>query len=236
MKKKILITGAGSDIGLMTALEFIKKDHFVYLNIRNIRSKKLCLQFLNKHEVNSSRYKFYIGDISNNNFVEKMFGKIKDTNGYLDLLINNAAIIDNKSSKMDINNFKKIFTVNFFGILNCCIKFLKIKQKKTKMIINISSDVALRGSYNLPAYAASKAAIDNTILSLSKLFDKSNLFSVILNPVQTKKTIKNLRKSKKKLNRSIMPHKVAKGLYSLFYNHKSYSNVRIIQFKDIKKI
>ena len=28
------------------------------------------------------------------------------------------------------------------------------------MIINISSDVALRGSYNLPAYAASKAAIN----------------------------------------------------------------------------
>ena len=47
------------------------------------------------------------------------------------------------------------------------MKFFKINKK---MIINISSDVSLRGSFNYPAYASSKAAIDNTTKSFSKIF------------------------------------------------------------------
>ncbi len=228
MNKNILIIGGGSDIGKALAIKFLKKDHKVVINIKNKKSRKEYLVLLKKNRINHKKYRIVVGDIKNHNFINNLLNFTKKENFYPRLMINNAAVTDNIKKKLNLKNFSDVFKVNMFGILNCCLEYLKSKKEKRKIIINISSDVSIRGSFNNPAYAASKAAIDNIVLSLNKIFKNSSVFSIILGPVKTKKT-------KNKLNQKnfILPNQVADKIYVLFKRNKFFLNKKLINFNKI---
>ena len=56
-----------------------------------------------------------------------------------------------------LKNYYDIFGTNFWSF-KYLIKLFKKSQKGSKQIINISSIVVTKGSYNFPAYASSKIA------------------------------------------------------------------------------
>ena len=92
---------------------------------------------------------------------------------------------------------------NFYGHLEIVKNFINFSKVKKK-IFNISSDVTIYGSKNLPAYAASKSAFENVLKSLSKTADKKNfeIFSLTCGPVLTDKILKtkSTRWIKKNIN------------------------------------
>ena len=85
-----------------------------------------------------------------------MFKKIFKKYDKIDLLVNNAAKTDIKNNKLKLKNYYDVFDTNFFGTLNTSLNYLKQYQKESKYIINISSIVVTKGSYNFPAYSSQK--------------------------------------------------------------------------------
>jgi len=188
MKKNIkiaLITGSNSSIGISIAKMLVKQDYFVYMNfnknthlIKNLKDAKI------------SKIR---ADISKTSNIRRMFGKIKKKHNFINLLVLNATRLDERKKKLIFQkaNYNKVLETNFFGHLEVVRNFIDFSKVKKK-IFNISSDVSMYGSKNLPAYAASKSAFENILKSLSKTIDERSLeiFSFICGPVLTDKIFK----------------------------------------------
>lgn len=200
MKKNIktaLVTGSNSSIGVSITEMLIKQGYFVYMNfnknshlIKNIKNEKILK---------------IRADISKTNGIKSIFKKIRRNHNFLNLLVLNATRLDGKEKNIFFKkrNYKKVLETNFYGHLEIVKNFINFSKVKKK-IFNISSDVTLYGSKNLPAYAASKSAFENVLKSLSKTADKKNfeIFSLTCGPVLTDKILKtkSTRWIKKNIN------------------------------------
>ena len=146
MKKVVVITGASSGIGELTGKMFQDRGYDV-INIS--RSKSL--------------FNDYTGDISDSQSLMKIFKDIKEKYKSIDILINNAGYgMSGITEFLDLQECRKIFDVNYFGLLNTVQLALPLMKKGGK-IINISSAMALFPVPFRAIYGASKSAV----LSLS---------------------------------------------------------------------
>ena len=200
MKKNIktaLVTGSNSSIGVSITEMLIKQGYFVYMNfnknshlIKNIKNEKILK---------------IRADISKTNGIKSIFKKIRRNHNFLNLLVLNATRLDGKEKNIFFKkrNYKKVLETNFYGHLEIVKNFINFSKVKKKNF-NISSDVTIYGSKNLPAYAASKSAFENVLKSLSKTADKKNfeIFSLTCGPVLTDKILKtkSTRWIKKNIN------------------------------------
>ncbi len=93
--------------------------------------------------------------------VKKAAKEIIEKNNNIEILVNNAGIIDTFLFQMTTEkNLKKIFEVNFFSQMIFTQLIVKGMMKNKKgNIVNISSSAAIDGNYGRSSYAASKAAI-----------------------------------------------------------------------------
>lgn len=234
MKKIALITGGSSDIGIATAIRFMQEDYFVVINIRKNIYKKIILTKLKNKFILNKDFVIYTADISNFISCNKMFEQVKIKYGKINSLINNASVTDDLKKKNDIKEFKRIFDTNYFGTLNCIFNIISQSDSIKRNIVNLSSENSKRGSLNLPAYASSKAAIDNITLSFSSILAKNNIRinSILPSTVLTKKIIseKKIAKIKKKLpmNRLAQPKEIASIIFWLCNDESSYVSGTLI--------
>tara|TARA_B110000003_G_scaffold225016_1_gene225677 strand:- start:22425 stop:23168 length:744 start_codon:yes stop_codon:yes gene_type:complete len=93
--------------------------------------------------------------------VKKAAKEIIEKNKNIEILVNNAGIIDTYLFQMTTEkNLKKMFEVNFFSQMIFTQLIVKGMMKNKKgNIVNISSSAAIDGNYGRSSYAASKAAI-----------------------------------------------------------------------------
>ncbi|MBI5324246.1 MAG: SDR family NAD(P)-dependent oxidoreductase [Ignavibacteriae bacterium] len=89
------------------------------------------------------------------------------TFGGIDIAILNAGISGSEFiDRMDIEKFRHIFEVNFFGIINGFNALLPIMKKQGYgQIIGIGSLADFRGAAGVSAYSSSKAALSNFLES-----------------------------------------------------------------------
>jgi 3-oxoacyl-[acyl-carrier protein] reductase len=163
----IVITGVSRGIGFHLAKEFLKdSEHKVYGISRDTKKMEDL-----KNE--SSGNFMSIGcDITDNNSLKTAAYEIEKTSdGKLDILINNAGLLINKSfTELTNENWKEIYDVNVFGLVGI-IKMLlpQLKngllnpaEKIKSHIVNISSMGGVQGSMKfngLSAYSSSKGAL-----------------------------------------------------------------------------
>ena len=95
--------------------------------------------------------------------IEKRFGR-------LDILVNNAGVMQRVSGlATSVDDFERCFAVNHLGIwtmTKACLPLLR--SAGAARVVNISSGAGRRGSANLPAYGASKAAAISLTQSLAE--------------------------------------------------------------------
>jgi len=153
--KKIILTGAGSGIGRELAIQLSKKGAIVAA--LDINSDSLV-----KLENEISNISTYAVDMSNNESIDKFKEEYYKTNDSVDMIINNAGIIQPffNVEKLEDSTINKIMNVNFFGPLRLTKIFINdLLKRKEAYIVNISS---MGGFFPFPGqtiYGASKAAL-----------------------------------------------------------------------------
>jgi len=178
--KVILITGSSQGIGKAIALKFASAGARIALN--DIQSQEENLkQTKEEIEKMGSQAKYFFADVSKLEETEKMVQDIQKEFGRLDVLVNNAGIVKDRTlAKMTQEEWQAVININLTGVFNSTKAALPLIIQNQGKIINISSIVGLKGNFGQANYAAAKAGIIGFTKSLSKEVGR---FGVTVNAV-----------------------------------------------------
>jgi NAD(P)-dependent dehydrogenase (short-subunit alcohol dehydrogenase family) len=168
MSKVMLITGGGRGIGAATARLAAERGYAVCVNyLRDRESAEKLAKEIDGIAV--------AADVSSEQDVVNLFKEIDRKLGALNVLVNNAGIVDLRSRVEDMTpeRIERIFAVNVLGSFLCAREALKRMARRHGgsggVIVNLSSAAARLGSPgDYVDYAASKGAIDTFTIGLAK--------------------------------------------------------------------
>ena len=171
--KNIIITGTSRGIGNELALKFANEGH----NVLAI-SRKTCAN-LAKHE----NVTCLSVDLSNENELLDIANFLSSTWKQVDIIINNAGAIINKPfAQTRVEDFRRIYEVNVFGIVSLTQIALPY-LKKGSHVVTISSMGGIQGSMKfagLSAYSSSKGAVITLAELLSEEYKEQGIFFNVL--------------------------------------------------------
>ncbi len=172
-KKVALVTGASRGIGKAIALELAKNNMHIVINYNKDEKEALAVvEEIKKNGVDGIAVK---GDVSNFEDCAAMFDIIGKRFGYLDVLVNNAGALSDKTLKnMTKDQWDFVIKTNLYGTFNVTKNALPL-IKDSGRIINISSIVGLSGNFGQSNYAASKAGIIGFTKTLAKELGKRKI-------------------------------------------------------------
>ncbi len=132
MKKVILITGASSGMGKVTAIQLIKAGHIVYGAARRLK-KMQDLVDAGGHVIAM--------DVTDERQVVAGVKQIVEEQGRIDVLVNNAGYaVYGSVEDVSMENARRQFDVNIFGLAQITREVLPhMRAQKSGKIINISS-------------------------------------------------------------------------------------------------
>jgi len=168
--KTVLITGASQGIGAQIAKTFHEAGATVALNHPGVgptgADADAIAAELNRLRPDSA----YVmaADVSQADQVAAMMGEIGVRLGGLDFLINNAAIIrDRTISKMTLEEWDAVLDVNLSGVFYCCKHALDV-MRDGGAIVSFGSIAAFQGFFGQANYAAAKAGVQAMMRVLSR--------------------------------------------------------------------
>ncbi|MFV3304349.1 SDR family oxidoreductase [Pseudomonas sp. NY15181] len=173
MDKVMLITGASRGIGAATALLAAERGYRVAINYR--RERETAEALVARITAAGGTARAFAADVSNEEDVLRLFREVDDAFGRLDVLVNNAGILERQMrlEDMDVARLQRVFAVNVTGTFLCCREALKRMARKHGgnggSIVNVSSMASRLGSPNeYIDYAAAKGAVDSLTIGLAK--------------------------------------------------------------------
>lgn len=156
-KKIALVTGGGKGIGA-ACCEALAQEGFqvgIHYNSSKTSAERLA---------SSLNDAFCIqGDLSTIEGVDTIYNEIKQKEGSLAVLVNNAGLVyDNPIFSASLEEFEKTINTNMRGTWYLTKRLSRFMiRKKAGRIINISSVVGHTGNPTQSIYGMTKAAIDN---------------------------------------------------------------------------
>ncbi|XP_039269089.1 retinol dehydrogenase 10-like [Styela clava] len=152
-----LITGGGSGIGRLMALEFAKRGAVLVLWDVNVKGNEETAEMIRQSGGKAFAEKC---DVSNREEVYKMAQKAKGVAGDVTILVNNAGIVYGKDF-MEITDeqLEKTMQVNSLAHFWTVRAFLpSMMEKNYGHIVTIASVMGLFAAPGMPGYVASKFA------------------------------------------------------------------------------
>ena len=164
-----LITGASAGIGAACA-RLAAPSYDLVLNYNSNRDAAEAVKA--EVEALGARAVLAQGDVADPEDIAAIYKVVDDNFGHIDVLINNAGIVDQSAKITEITHARltRMMNVNVIGAMLVAKEAVIRMQTQGKggAIINISSAAARLGSANQYVdYAASKAAIDTFTKGLS---------------------------------------------------------------------
>ncbi len=152
----IVITGAGKGLGKALALGLHDRGARVALIARSEHPISEIADSLGSHAIAVPT------DIGDPDSVRSAFKRVGETFGYIDALINNAAVYPNidiaTASDQDL---QAVYNTNLLGLSYCIRESIPWMDKQNRgMIINMSSESVLDPMPYVASYSASKSAVE----------------------------------------------------------------------------
>ncbi|KAJ2939827.1 hypothetical protein O0L34_g18021 [Tuta absoluta] len=164
--KVVVITGGAVGIGYEIADKYLDKEAkvAVLLDINEHQGAEAVKALTAKHGKNKAA--FYKCDVIKD--LDEIFHKIIDTYKNVDVLVNNAGILDDTATKKTID-------INVTALIEWSMKFWEHMRKekggKGGTIINLASIYGFRIDQFLPIYQASKFAVMGFTKSLGHKYN-----------------------------------------------------------------
>jgi len=157
--KSVVVTGASSGMGKAIVELFVKEGaNVVAVARRRERLEELAASL----EGEAGKVVLFAGDVSLQETNEAMIDLAVKEFGRLDVLVNNAGVMDDMSPIGDVTNerFEKVLHVNLYGPMYAMRKAVNVflAQGDGGCIVNVASLGGMRTAAGA-AYCASKAAV-----------------------------------------------------------------------------
>lgn len=153
----IVITGASSGIGLATALEAAKQGAKVVLAARSERTLE---EVATRIQAAGGQAVVAVADVSRREDVERIAEVAVAAFGRVDTWVNNAAV--SAYGPLEVvkeDDARRIFDVNFWGVVHGCMVALPLLRQNGGALINVGSEVSEAVAPLQGIYSASKHAV-----------------------------------------------------------------------------
>jgi len=154
-QKVAIVTGGGTGIGYGIAKKFIEKGMITYIIGRRLEKLEKAQKEL------GNLCKIVQFDLNELDKIPEMVNSIKESEGQIDVLVNNAGI-NYKCHMLELSDekFQQVINTNLTAIFSLSKEVAKVMKEKSKgSIINITSMTSHYGIPKVVAYTASKAGL-----------------------------------------------------------------------------
>jgi 3-oxoacyl-[acyl-carrier protein] reductase len=169
--KVVLVTGSSRGMGAAILTAFAQAGATCVLNYfadpdgANLRDAEQTAQQIRKLQ---APVHLLEADVSRYDAVESLMKRLAQTAGGLDVLVNNAGIIRDKTiKKMTPADWQAVIETNLTGVFNCAKLGAEILRDGGR-IVSISSIAGIVGFHGQANYAAAKAGV----IALTKVLAK----------------------------------------------------------------
>ncbi len=159
-----LITGANKGLGYETARQLVALGHTVYAGARDPERGQAAADRLGA--------RFVQLDVTDQASVDAAAKTIREAEGHLDVLVNNAGVSGGAPSPAELtaDRLQQVYDVNVFGLVRVTQAFLPLLEaSNAPVIVNVGSSLGsttivtdperLESTLTLLDYASSKAAV-----------------------------------------------------------------------------
>jgi NAD(P)-dependent dehydrogenase (short-subunit alcohol dehydrogenase family) len=174
----VLITGANRGIGHEMARTLLEDGYRVAgLDIEGEYFGSLA-------DAYPEQARYFDCDVTSDGDVEAAVGAILDEWGQINILVNNAAVLDfGFFEDQTLEDTRETFEVNYFGYLRTIRAVLPhMRERGSGIIHNVSSGVGLVGNPGLTGYGSTKGAIEAFTKSLRLELQRENVAVTVMHP------------------------------------------------------
>ena len=161
-----LVTGASRGIGASIAKRLARDGFAVVVNYAG--SESAAREVITQITKAGGRAIAHQADVSDAASVQSMFDHVEATIGTVDVLVNNAGIMELKPlAKADTQHVDRQIDVNLKGTINA-LREAAVRLNNGGRVINFSTSVIGLKLENYGVYAATKAAVETLTAIMAK--------------------------------------------------------------------
>jgi NAD(P)-dependent dehydrogenase (short-subunit alcohol dehydrogenase family) len=184
-----IITGAGSGIGRATALMFAQAGANVVVADLNAETARAAVEEI---RAAGGEAVAVTGDLTDPTVVDQVVKAAVDTYGGVDVLVNNAGIMDRMSAAADVSDaeWERVIQVNLtapFLLTRAALPHMLAKGKGA--IVNVASEASLRGGAAGTAYTVSKHGLVGLTRSVAIMYRNAGIRANAIAPGGTRTNI-----------------------------------------------
>ncbi|HEY7564184.1 MAG TPA: 3-oxoacyl-[acyl-carrier-protein] reductase [Acidimicrobiia bacterium] len=236
MSRVALVTGASRGIGRAIAQTLAAAGRQVAVNYAT--REDAAREVVEKIQADGGRAIAVGGDVSDQDSVERIFAKVKDELGPVEILVNNAGIKrDNLLLRMSADDFDQVLRVNLRSAFLCTRAAVRgMLRSRWGRIISVSSVAGLVGNAGQANYAASKAGLIGFSKSVAREVGSRGITVNVIAPgfVETEMTEDLAEPARRALKASIsierfgLPEEIAAAVVFLASEEASYLTGQVI--------
>lgn len=173
--KVAIITGAASGIGRACALELARRGANVC--VVDQAGEDVMIQTSHILKETGVRVTTFTADVTDHGKAGRIVAETRVRMGRVDILVN-AAGVNSDAPIWDIteSQWDRVLNVNLKGTFNYLHAVARLfREQRAGKIVNIASIQALRGSFGISNYAASKAGVIGLTKSAAAELGRSNV-------------------------------------------------------------